>query len=78
METKGELMVSGDFSPQARLAQHLKDVRLILTESERANCQTPLSQLHQALLETAVELGFGDSDNSAIIEVFRRSMERQE
>ena len=30
MDTKGDKMVSGDFEAQARLSQHLKDVRLIL------------------------------------------------
>ena len=78
MESKGERMVSGDFQPQARLAQHLKDVRLILTESERRNCKTPLSELHQRLLESAVESGFGELDNSAIIRVFQSFPESRE
>ena len=29
MDAKGEKMVRRDFSPQARLSQHLEDVRLI-------------------------------------------------
>jgi 3-hydroxyisobutyrate dehydrogenase-like beta-hydroxyacid dehydrogenase len=70
METKGLRMVNDEFAPQARLAQHLKDVHLILAESQRAHCKTPLSELHQSLLQTAVELGLGDLDNSAIIKVF--------
>ena len=36
MDTKGEKMIRGDFAPQARLSQHLKDVRLILAEGEAA------------------------------------------
>lgn len=71
MHTKGQGMVSGDFAPQARLSQHLKDVRLILAEARTSECRTPLSELHQTLLERAVELGFGDADNCAIIEAFR-------
>jgi len=78
METKGQRMVSGDFSPQARLSQHLKDVRLILDESKRKSCKTPLSELHRQLLEAAEELGLGDLDNSAIIEVFAESLESPE
>ena len=31
MDTKGEKMISGDFTPVARLSQHLKDVRLMLS-----------------------------------------------
>lgn len=71
MESKGQRMVTGDFAPQARLSQHLKDVRLILAEAKKSGCSTPLSELHQTLLERAEELGFGAADNSAIIEAFR-------
>ena len=35
MDTKGDKMVTHDFSAQARLSQHLKDVRLILEVGER-------------------------------------------
>ncbi len=78
METKGQRMVRGDFDPQARLAQHLKDVRLIVRESARRNCRTPLSELHQRLLESAVESGFGDLDNGAIIKIFQTFAESSE
>ncbi|HEX5104825.1 MAG TPA: NAD(P)-dependent oxidoreductase [Pirellulaceae bacterium] len=71
MDTKGPKMVSGDFSPVARLAQHLKDVRLILALAERHAAHTPLSNVHEELLKRAVELGLGEADNSAIIRAFR-------
>lgn len=73
METKGKRMVERDYGLQARLSQHLKDVRLILSEAERAGSNTPLSQIHKALLEQAEQLGLGDADNSAVIEAFRQS-----
>lgn len=71
METKGKRMVERDYGLQARLSQHLKDVRLILAEAERAEAHTPLSRIHKALLEQAEELGFSDADNSAVMEAFR-------
>ena len=71
METKGRRMVERDYQLQARLSQHLKDVRLILAEAERSGAKTPLSEAHQGLLERAEALGFGDADNSAVIEAFR-------
>ncbi|HEY1065808.1 MAG TPA: NAD(P)-dependent oxidoreductase, partial [Pirellulales bacterium] len=37
METKGPKMVHGEFAPQAKLSQHLKDVRLILDEAARTD-----------------------------------------
>jgi 3-hydroxyisobutyrate dehydrogenase-like beta-hydroxyacid dehydrogenase len=70
MDTKGPKMISGDFTPVARLAQHLKDVRLIRELAQRHGTATPLSDVHEDLLARAVELGLGDADNSAIIRVF--------
>ena len=76
MQTKGRRMVEGDYEPQARLSQHLKDVRLILSEVTETSMNAPLSVTHQDLLEQAVQLGYGDADNSAIIEAYRPSMRK--
>jgi 3-hydroxyisobutyrate dehydrogenase-like beta-hydroxyacid dehydrogenase len=72
MDSKGEKMVSRDWSPEARLSQHLKDVRLILESAERTGTPAPLSQVHRELLEQAEQLGFGEADNTAILEAYRR------
>ena len=70
MERKGRKMLSGDFAPEARLSQHLKDVRLILAAGRRNEVRLPLSQQHAGLLERAEALGFGSADNSAVIKAF--------
>jgi 3-hydroxyisobutyrate dehydrogenase-like beta-hydroxyacid dehydrogenase len=67
MDTKGEKMITQDFTPQAKLSQHLKDVRLMLTSS---SIPLPLSETHRQLLEKAEVLGFGDADNSAVIRAY--------
>ena len=64
-------MARGDYEPIARLRQHLKDVGLIQTEAARHEAHTPLTDLHRELLERAVELGYGDADNTAVFEAFR-------
>lgn len=71
MEVKGRKMVESDFSVQARLSQHLKDVRLILQAAAEAGLRLPLSETHRALMEQAEAAGLGELDNSAIIEVIR-------
>jgi 3-hydroxyisobutyrate dehydrogenase-like beta-hydroxyacid dehydrogenase len=71
METKGAKMLRRDFAPEARLSQHLKDVRLILAAGERAGAALPLSGLHRELLERAEAAGLGAADNSAVIEAWR-------
>jgi 3-hydroxyisobutyrate dehydrogenase-like beta-hydroxyacid dehydrogenase len=70
MDAKGPKMVAGDFRPQAKLAQHLKDVRLILESAARAGAAVPLSAVHRELLERLVAAGLGDADNAAIIRAF--------
>jgi 3-hydroxyisobutyrate dehydrogenase-like beta-hydroxyacid dehydrogenase len=71
MDIKGPKMLADEFTPQARLAQHLKDVRLILSSGKAADAQLPLSTVHEQLLARAVELGYGDADNSAVIKAFQ-------
>ncbi|MBS0208043.1 MAG: NAD(P)-dependent oxidoreductase [Planctomycetes bacterium] len=72
MDTKGQKMIDRDFTPQARLSQHLKDVRLMLAAAQDLPARLPLSQLHAQLLAEAEAAGLGSLDNSAIIEVFSR------
>ena len=73
MDTKGERMIHGNFAPDARLSQHLKDVRLIVELGQRAGLPMPLSDAHRAVLEKAEAAGCGELDNSSIITVFRGS-----
>ena len=71
MDTKGRKMIERDYAVQARLTQHLKDVRLMLDAAERLGLSLPLSAAHAELLEQAEAAGFGAVDNSAIIEAYR-------
>lgn len=72
MDTKGPKMIAGDFAPQARLAQHRKDVGLILELARRVGLQLPVSSLHAQLLDEAVNNGLGELDNAAIIRVMEK------
>ena len=71
MTTKGQKMLDSDFEPQARLAQHLKDVRVILETGSAAGARLPMSGVHRTLLEELGKAGMSDLDNSAVIEAFR-------
>ena len=71
MDAKGPKMVDGEFTPQARLSQHIKDVRLMLEEAARSGTSLPMSAVHLELLEQAEAAGFGELDNSAIIRVIQ-------
>lgn len=67
MDTKGSKMVNRDFTPVAKLSQHRKDVLLMLDSAREQNAQLPLTQTHAELLQEAMQLGWGDEDNSAIL-----------
>jgi 3-hydroxyisobutyrate dehydrogenase-like beta-hydroxyacid dehydrogenase len=70
MDTKGGKMLTGDFTTDAKLAQHLKDVRLILAAGAKVGATLPLSGLHEQLLAGLVDRGLGDADNSCVIRAF--------
>jgi 3-hydroxyisobutyrate dehydrogenase-like beta-hydroxyacid dehydrogenase len=72
MDTKGEKMIHGDFTPEARLSQHLKDVNEILSMASKVNQRLPLSEIHRDLLERSVAAGDGDLDNSAVIKILHQ------
>ena len=72
MDVKGEKMTRGEFTPEGRVTQHLKDVHLMLEQAERANQRLPLLEVHADVLEACVRQGEGDLDNSAVIKEIRR------
>ncbi len=72
MDVKGKKMLDGDFTAQARLRQHHKDVSIILKYAEKAGQELPLSRVHLDVLEKAIAAGDGDLDNSAVIREIKR------
>jgi len=70
MDAKGRKMIDQEFSPEAKLAQHLKDVKLILHEGESSQATLPFTTLHARLLAQLAERGLGECDNSAVIRAF--------
>ena len=73
VDTVGERMVKRDFAPQSRLAQHRKDLSLILTQAAGIAQDLPLAQAHAALLDRAIALGLGEADNAAVIDALAPS-----
>jgi 3-hydroxyisobutyrate dehydrogenase-like beta-hydroxyacid dehydrogenase len=67
VDTVGARMVARDFAPQSRLAQHRKDLSLILAQAAGVAQELPLAQAHAALLDRAIAMGLGDADNAAVI-----------
>ncbi len=78
MDVKGAKMLARDYTPQARLSQHLKDVRLMLAAGRRTGARLPLTKTHEGLLDELVRRGYADSDNSSILEAFNPQQEAAE
>src|ERR1700680_2497085 len=57
MDVKGAKMVRGDFAPEGRVTQHLKDVHLMLEQAKRVRQKLPLLAVHADVLEALVRAG---------------------
>jgi 3-hydroxyisobutyrate dehydrogenase-like beta-hydroxyacid dehydrogenase len=77
MDVKGEKMLRGDFAPQSKVAQHHKDLRIILEYAAKADQILPMAGLHKDILEQAMEAGEGDLDTSVVLQVLRRMRRRE-
>lgn len=71
VDVAGPRMVARDFHPVSRLAQHRKDLALILAEGQAAGQPLPLTEAHARLLDQAIAAGLGDSDNGAVFAALR-------
>jgi 3-hydroxyisobutyrate dehydrogenase-like beta-hydroxyacid dehydrogenase len=73
MDAKGDMMVARDFSPPlGKLSQHLKDVRIMLAESQKRGQELPMLARLLELLEACEARGEGDMDNTFTLEEIRR------
>ncbi len=72
METKGSKMVRGDFSPEGRIKQTLKDCHLMLDQAAAVGQKLSVLEVHADVLEACVRAGEADLDNSAVIKEVRR------
>jgi 3-hydroxyisobutyrate dehydrogenase-like beta-hydroxyacid dehydrogenase len=75
MDVKGAKMLSGDFTPEGRVRQTLKDVHLMLEQAKRHGQTLPMLNVHCDVLEACVRAGEADLDNSAVINEIARRQE---
>jgi len=72
METKGLKMLRGDFSPEGRVKQTLKDCHLMLDQAAAVGQKLAMLEVHADVLGACVRAGEAELDNSAIIKEVRR------
>ena len=72
MDTKGPKMVRGDFSPEGRVKQTLKDAHLMLEQATAVRQKLAMLECHADVLEACARAGEAELDNSAIIREVRR------
>jgi len=68
-------MIGGDFAPEGRVRQTLKDTQLMLDQARKAGQQLPLLQIHADVLQACVRHGDAEQDNSIVIEEIRRRVQ---
>ncbi len=74
MDTKGPKMVAGNFVPEGRVRQTLKDAQLMLDQARKLGQQLPLVEIHAEVLQACLRHGEGEQDNSIVIEEIRRRL----
>jgi len=72
MDTKARKMIAGDFRPEGRARQTLKDVHLMRDQAAKIGQHLPALAVHCEVLEACVRAGEGDLDNSVIVQEIRR------
>ncbi len=72
MDVKGRKMVDGDFTPHGKIAQTLKDFRLMLEQAERLRQGLPLAATYTDIVEGCMTAGEAELDNAAVIREIRR------
>jgi putative dehydrogenase len=72
MDSKGAKMINGDFAPEGRVRQSLKDTHLILDQARKAGQRLPLLEVYAEVLEACMRHGEGEQDNSIVIKEVRR------
>jgi 3-hydroxyisobutyrate dehydrogenase-like beta-hydroxyacid dehydrogenase len=72
MDTKGPKMVRGDFMPEGRVKQTLKDCHLMLDQAAAVGQTLSVLSVHADVLEACVRAGEAELDNSIIINEIRR------
>jgi 3-hydroxyisobutyrate dehydrogenase-like beta-hydroxyacid dehydrogenase len=76
MGTKGPKMIAGDFAPEGRVRQTLKDVHLMLDQAAKLGQQLPLLAINAEILQACVDHGDGERDNSIVVEEIRRRRQK--
>jgi len=74
-EHRAKRMAERDFSPRGVLKILLKDTHIINDLSHEYNLVLPLVNLSQQIYQTAVNQGFSDEDDSAVIKVLEKLAE---
>jgi 3-hydroxyisobutyrate dehydrogenase-like beta-hydroxyacid dehydrogenase len=71
-QEKGPMMVADHYAPPvATVAQHAKDVGLMLALGQETGQALPMSELHMEILQRSIERGDAALDNAAVIRVWR-------
>jgi L-threonate 2-dehydrogenase len=71
MIVKGAKMRNGEFSPEGRIAQSLKDIGLMLAQAQRAGLTLPFCTAQADLLCACVAHGRGELDGAAVVDELR-------
>jgi 3-hydroxyisobutyrate dehydrogenase len=76
MDTRGEKMIKGDFTPHGKVHQSRKDFSLMHEAARRSGQALPLAGVYLELIQSCVDHGESDLDNSAVFKELKRRRSR--
>jgi 3-hydroxyisobutyrate dehydrogenase-like beta-hydroxyacid dehydrogenase len=76
VDIAGPRMAARDFKAVSRIAQHRKDIGLILDATRELGMKSFLASAQAALLDEAIEQGLGELDNVAVVAAYDRNRPR--
>jgi 2-hydroxy-3-oxopropionate reductase len=74
MNAKAPRLITGDFSPSARIAVHQKDLKNAAALAKEMNVEIPMSQIVLDYMNQMEKQGRIDEDHCAIASVYEQSM----
>jgi 2-hydroxy-3-oxopropionate reductase len=72
LDVKPARLFAGNRSPGFKARMQLKDLRIIMETAREYSIPLPTTAENAKLYETMIEMGMGELDNSAVLEVLER------
>ncbi len=72
LDVKPDRLFAGNLNPGFKSYMQAKDLNIVVETAREYGAPVPVAALHTQLYNSMVEMGLGELDNSAVLEIFER------